>query len=268
MRTLAVAIASLVLASCASSTNPGAVGVTRQQTLWLPAAQVEKEASEAYLQLAVEARSRGKLITSGPEHARIKGIMLRLQSQVATFRPDAVNWHWQFALIDSPDLNAACAPGGKIIFFTGLSRSLALTDDEIAVIGGHEIAHALREHGREKASQAAAKNTVLQIASIAVPSASGLIGVTSTASQLLLTLPNSRQNEVEADHLGLELAARAGFNPNAAISVWQKMNRAAQGRSTSVPFLSTHPSNDDRIADLARLIPTVMPFYEMSRQRR
>lgn len=268
MKALAAVIASLLLASCASSTNPGAVGVTRQQTLWLPSAQVEKQASDAFLQMAVEAKGRGKLITSGPEHDRIKGIFLRLQSQVGAFRPDAANWHWQLALIDSPELNAACAPGGKIIYFTGLSRTLALTDDEIAIIGGHEIAHALREHGREKASQAAVKNTVMQIASIAAPSASGLIGVTNTASQLLLTLPNSRQNEVEADQIGLELAARAGFNPNASISVWQKMNKASQGRSTPLQFMSTHPSNDDRIADLTRLIPTVMPFYETSRRRR
>lgn len=268
MRTFAIVAATLLLASCASSTSPGAVGVTRQQTLWLPAAQVEKQASDAFLQMAVEARGRGKLITSGPEHDRIKGIMLRLQNQVATFRPDAVNWHWQLALIDSPELNAACAPGGKIIFYTGLSRSLALTDDEIAVVGGHEISHALREHGREQASQAAAKNTVLQIASIAAPAASGLIGATNTASQLFLTLPNSRQNEGEADQMGLELAARAGFDPNASVSFWQKMNKAAQGKSTTLAFLSTHPSNDDRTADLTRMIPTVMPFYEASRRRR
>lgn len=161
MKVVGAIFASLLLALCASSTNPGAVGVTRQQTLWIPAAQLEKQASEQFLQMAVEAKGRGKLITSGLEHDRIMRIMLRFQGQVGVFRPNAANWHWQLALIDSPDLNAACVPGGKIIFFTGLLRSLALTDDEIAIIGGHEIAHALREHGREKASQAAAKNTLI-----------------------------------------------------------------------------------------------------------
>lgn len=267
MRTIAlgITVAVAALAGCASSTRPGAVGVTRQQTLWVSSEKVDKIAADSYLQMAVQAKMRGKLITQGPEYERLKTIAMRVKAQARTFRDDADNWHWQFALIDDPKINAACAPGGKIILYTGLPRSLHLTDDEVAVVLGHEVSHALREHGREKLSQAMLQNTAVQIATLAAPAAAGTVGVASQASQLLFTLPNSRQNEVEADQMGLELAARAGYDPRAAITLWQKMAKASQGKAPP-EFLSTHPSDASRIESLSALMPTVMPLYEATRR--
>lgn len=267
MKTIALLIASLLIGGCASSTKPGAVGIDRTQTLWVPAEKINDAAAKSYLQMAVAAKARGTLITQGPEYDRIKSIAMRVKDHVTAFRDDAVNWHWQFALIDSPELNAACAPGGKIIFYTGLSRKLHLTDDEIAIIIAHEDAHALREHGRERVSQAIAKGVALQVASIAAPSAGGIIGLADKGSDLMWSLPNSRQNETEADTIGLELAARAGYNPRAALTLWEKMGRASAGNSKPA-FLSTHPDNGKRMDDLAAIIPTVLPLYEEAIRRR
>ncbi|MBK4736167.1 M48 family metallopeptidase [Noviherbaspirillum pedocola] len=263
---LAIAAVTFVATGCASSTRPGAVGVTRQQTLWVSSEKVDKIAADSYLQMAVQAKMQGKLITQGPEYDRLKAIAMRVKAQANTFRDDADAWHWQFALINDPKINAACAPGGKIILYTGLPRTLHLTDDEVAVVLGHEVAHALREHGREKLSQAMLKNTAVQIASVAAPGAAGTVGLANQASQLLFTLPNSRQNEVEADQMGLELAARAGFDPRAAITLWQKMATASQGKAPP-EFLSTHPSDASRIESLSALMPTVMPLYEAAHRR-
>ena len=267
MRVIPILIAGLFLGGCANSTKPGLVGIDRPQALWVSADKLNDATAKSYLQIAMAAKARGKLITQGPEYERIKGVAMRVKDHVTAFRDDAAGWHWQFALIDSPELNAACGPGGKIIFYTGLSRKLALTDDELAIIIAHEMAHALREHGREKVSQATAKSAVVQVASLAVPGAGGLLGLADKGADLMWTLPNSRQNETEADTIGLELAARAGYNPHAAITLWQKMEQASKG-SGKLEFLSTHPSGSTRIAELERLIPTVMPLYDEARRRR
>lgn len=266
MKTIPIVIAGLFLAGCANSTKPGVVGIDRPQALWVSAEKLNDATAKSYLQIALAAKARGKLITQGPEYDRIKGIAMRVKDHVPVFREDAAGWHWQFALIDSPEINAACGPGGKILFYTGLSRKLALTDDEIAVIQGHEMAHALREHGREAVSQATAKSAAVQVASLAVPGAGGLIGLADKGAALMWTLPNSRQNETEADTIGLELAARAGYDPRAAITLWQKMDQAAKMKKPE--FLSTHPDNETRLRDLEEMIPRVMPLYEAARRRR
>ena len=180
------------------------------------------------------------------------------------FRDDAAKWNWQVVLIDAPILNASCAPGGKITVYTGIVRQLKLSDDEIAVIVGHEIAHALREHGRERVSQAYAQNAITSTALGAAPGSEAQIEAANVVAHYLYVLPNSRQNETEADGMGLELAARAGYNPNAAISVWKKMTEASKGRQPA-EFLSTHPANDTRIADLGALLPKMMPLYQAAR---
>ena len=189
-----------------------------------------------------------------------KLISNRLIAQTGVFRDDTRQWNWQLVLINAPILNATCAPGGKITFYTGLIEKLNLNDDEIAAIMGHEIAHALREHGRERLSQAMAQSAVVNIAMAAAGSYGSAIGAANQAAQYILVLPNSRQNESEADAIGLELAARAGYNPQAAISVWQKMNQITQGKG-SPEFLSTHPSGDTRIEQLSQLMPAVEPLY-------
>lgn len=250
----------LALGACASSTKPGAVGVARQQLLTVPAAEVDAMALASYTQQNEKARSAGRLVTAGPELARLTRIAARLQAQVPVFRDDTAHWNWQVALIDAPVLNATCAPGGKITFYTGLTRQLMLSDDEVAMIMGHEIAHALREHGRERLSQAKTQDTVAALLVGVARSESGQVEAASGFAHYFFELPNSRQQETEADSMGLELGARAGYNPQAALSLLNKMS-ALHGTRQPADFLSTHPSDASRIAGLKAMLPKVMPLY-------
>lgn len=258
------AAVALALTACASTTKPGAVGAQRQQLLLVSADTVEKMALVSYTQQNQQAKTAGRLLTGGAEYDRLKRIATRLQKQVGTFRDDAVKWDWQLAVIDAPVMNATCAPGGKITFYTGLVRQLKLTDDEIAVIMGHEVAHALREHGRERVSKAYAQNALTQAALLAAPNSQAQTEAANKVAHYLYVLPNSRQNESEADGMGLELAARAGYNPNAAISVWNKMAAANKGKQPA-EFLSTHPSDQTRVSELTALMPKVTPLYAATR---
>ncbi|QWE07609.1 M48 family metallopeptidase [Polynucleobacter sp. JS-JIR-5-A7] len=254
-----LALTSLLLA-CANTTRSGAVGVNRSQFLVVSASEVDRLSAVSYNEQNQKAKEKNILLTSGPEYDRLKAISNRLISQTGVFRDDTRQWNWQLVLINAPILNATCAPGGKITFYSGLIEQLNLTDDEIAAIMGHEIAHALREHGRERLSQAMAQSAVTNIAMAAAGAYGSAISAANQAAQYILVLPNSRQNESEADAIGLELAARAGFKPQAAISVWQKMNKATQGKGPP-EFLSTHPSGETRIEQLSELMPAVEPLY-------
>jgi len=187
----------------------------------------------------------------------------RLIKQAPLFRPDSAQWQWEVNLIKSPDLNANCGPGGKIIFYSGIIEKLKLTDDEIAAIMGHEMAHALREHGREAMSKAYGIELAKQGAGALLGLGADSMAMADAAVQYGLTLPNSRGNENEADLIGLELAARAGYNPNAAVTLWQKMAAANEGAPPE--FMSTHPSSTSRIAALQAAIPKVMPFYQQAK---
>jgi predicted Zn-dependent protease len=256
------AISVLALFGCASTTNPGAVGISRPQLLLVPAAAVEKAALANYASQAVKAKESGHLITSGSEYARLLTIAKRVKAQVPVFRQDTAHWKWSLVLIDSPTINASCAPGGKITFYTGIIRHLDLTDDEIAAVMGHEIAHALREHGRERMSQALAANVLTQAAVAGTKNPSTNAVFANEVTKYLFLLPNSRENELEADKIGLELAARAGYNPYGAVTLWRKM--AAVDKSRTPEFVSTHPSNQRREQDLSMLMPTVMPLYKAS----
>ena len=248
------------LLACANTTRSGAVGVNRSQFLAVSASEVDRLSAISFNEQNKKAKEKNILITSGPTYDRLKLISNRLIAQTGVFRDDTRQWNWQLVLINAPILNATCAPGGKITFYTGLIEKLNLNDDEIAAIMGHEIAHALREHGRERLSQAMAQSAVVNIAMAAAGSYGSAIGAANQAAQYILVLPNSRQNESEADAIGLELAARAGYNPQAAISVWQKMKQITQGKG-SPEFLSTHPSGDTRIEQLSQLMPAVEPLY-------
>jgi predicted Zn-dependent protease len=223
-------------------------------------AEVDRLSAISYNEQNQKAKEKNILVTSGQTYDRLKVVSNRLIQQTSVFRDDTRQWGWQLTLINAPILNATCAPGGKITFYTGLIDQLNLTDDEIAAIMGHEIAHALREHGRERLSQAMAQSAVTNIAMAAAGSYGSAISAANQAAQYILVLPNSRQNESEADAIGLELAARAGYNPQAAISVWKKMIKATDGK-TSPEFLSTHPSGETRIEQLSALMPAVEPIY-------
>ena len=252
-----------LLSACANTTRPGAVGVNRSQFMMISSSEVDRLSAISYNDQAQKAKEKNILVTSGPTYDRLKHIANRLIPQTGEFRDDTRQWNWQLTLIDAPTLNASCAPGGKITFYTGIIEQLNLSDDEIAAIMGHEIAHAIREHGRERASQAMAQSAVTNIAMAAAGGYGSAVSAANQVAQYVLVLPNSRQNESEADAIGLELAARAGYNPQAAISVWKKMIKATDGKKTP-EFLSTHPSGETRIEQLTALMPAVEPLYQAS----
>lgn len=257
----------VLLVGCESvqTTQGGAVGVSRNQYVLssLSSAEVDQMAAKSYSEMLAEAKSKNLLNTDAAMLKRLRQIASRLESQVGYFRNDATNWNWEVNLIKSDELNASCMPGGKIIFFTGIVNKLKLTDDEIAQIMGHEIAHALREHGREAISRAYATQMGTQVIGSLLGLGEGTRQAADMAVQYGLTLPNSRSNETEADLIGLELAARAGYNPEAAVTLWEKMAAAAQGEPPA--FMSTHPSSSGRIQNLQNAIPKVLPFYKSAK---
>jgi len=267
MRRILWTIVATALAGCQTvqTTQPGAVGVERQQSMLLSSSEVNQGAAKAYDQVLAAADKKGQVNQDPVLLERIRRVSKRLIPQTGVFRADAPGWDWEVNLISSKELNAWCMPGGKIAFYTGLIERLKLTDDEVAAIMGHEIAHALREHGRERASQAMAQGIALSIiGAVAGVSRSGM-DLTQVVLNVTLNLPNSRAHETEADRIGVELAARAGYDPRAAVNVWEKMAKAADGAPPEI--LSTHPAPATRIADLRVYAARVMPLYEQARPR-
>jgi Zn-dependent protease with chaperone function len=261
-----VLVSACLLIACANTSRPGVVGVERSQFMMISAAQIERISASSFDQQAKAAQKKNILITSGPQYERLKTIANRLIPQTAVFRDDTHSWNWGLQLIDSPLVNATCAPGGRITFYSGIINKLNLTDDEIAAIMGHEIAHAVREHGRERVSQAMAQNVIANVALAATGAGSAQsIDAANQIMQYVLVLPNSRQNETEADAIGLEIAARGGYDPRAAITLWEKMSKESKGKNPP-EFLSTHPSNENRIKELSALMPRVMPLYEAAKR--
>lgn len=259
--------ATLTLAGCqaVNTTSGGAVGVERKQYMFsmLSTQEVNQMYAQSYQQSISQAASQGALDRTSNNAKRLDAVAKRLIAKAPIFRPDAAQWQWEVNLIRSDELNASCGPGGKIIFYSGIIEKLSLTDDEIAAIMGHEIAHALREHGREAMSKAYGVELTKQGASALFGLDQNKLALADAAVQYGMTLPNSRGNENEADLIGLELAARAGYNPNAAVSLWRKMQQA--GGSAPPEFMSTHPSSESRITALQAAIPKVMPLYEQAR---
>lgn len=264
-RILLLLMASAVLlpaCQTVQTTQPGVVGVARKQsmsTMVSPQA-IDQSAAQAYAKELARARAAGILNRDPAQVVRVRKIAARLIDQTGTFRPDARGWPWAINVETSKEVNAYCMPGGRIMVYTGLIDRLKLSDDELATVMAHEISHALREHSREQVSRM--MNEQLGLTALA-----GLAGLNDASMQLAsllsdvtFNLPHSRVQESEADELGLELMARAGYDPNAAISLWKKM--AALGQGNSSDFMSTHPSSTTRTADLTALLPKVMPLYQ------
>lgn len=264
-RVVIVALA-VGLWSCASTTKPGLVGVERQQVLLISSQEINKASEQAYRSTLNQAASKGNLLHSGPQLARVKAIAGRLIPATAAFRPDAPAWKWEVSVIEAPDLNAWCMPGGKIAVYTGLIDKLKITDDELAAVMGHEIAHALREHGRERASRAQMTNLGLSVIGLATGMGRVATDLAGTIANVTFNLPNSREAEVEADRMGVELAARAGYDPHAAVHLWEKMEN--QSGQKPPEWLSTHPSGASRISDLAVYAERVEYLYEDAIQQR
>jgi predicted Zn-dependent protease len=263
-----VAVIAALSSACQSvqTTKPGAVGVERKQSMstMVSAAAIEQTAARAYDAQVGNARANGALNVDAAQTVRIRKIAARLIDQTSTFRPDAKDWKWAINVQSSNDLNAYCMPGGRIMVYTGLVDKLGLTDAEIATVLAHEIAHALREHSREQVSRAYAQQTGLG----AIAALAGLndasLQLASVLSDVTFSLPRSRVQESEGDKIGLELMARAGFDPRAALTLWQKMSKAGQG--TTPGFFSTHPSSTTRSADITALLPNVLPLYEAAKR--
>lgn len=260
LRVMALCLSTFFLWSCETTTAPGAIGVQRKQLLLVSSQELDQMAVEGYNALLTNARDEGVLNRDSEMLQRVRAIAARLEPQTRFFRTDAPSWNWEVNIIQSDDLNAFCMPGGKIMFYSGLIQKLALSDAEIAVIMGHEIAHALREHSREHMSQALAAQTAIGIGAAVLGLGQASADLAATGYQALIATQFSRADETEADRMGLELSARAGYDPRAGIALWQKMMNANQG-GRPPELLSTHPTDSNRIRELESLLPTVMPLY-------
>jgi Zn-dependent protease with chaperone function len=243
------------------------VGEASRMRSMVPADQIEAASTQQYTQLLEKARSQGALAPeSHPQLQRLRAISARLIAQSARWNERAKQWRWEVNLIGSKQINAFCMPGGKIALFTGILDQLQLTDDETAMVVGHEMAHALREHARERIAKTQSTGTLLSLGA-QLFGLGGLGDVAANIGTQLLSLRFSRDDEIEADLVGLELAARAGFNPDASISLWQKMEKTHEAAGGPA-FLSTHPRGPDRIRRLQENVPKVRGLYQQALGRR
>ena len=256
---LTAVLALATACSTVQTTQPGAIGVTRTQRMAISAGQIDAAADQSYDEMLADARAKARLNRDAALDARVREVARRLIAQVGAFRRDALGWNWEINVFQSDEINAFCMAGGKIGVFSGLVTKLNLTDDELAAVLGHEIAHALREHVREQVSAQYAQQLPLLVLG-AVTGSDALAQLGGMVTKVTLGLPRSRQAEREADDIGVELAARAGYDPRAASTLWQKM--AQVGGAGGPEFLSTHPSNASRQQDIARAAQVVLPLYQ------
>ena len=261
---------AFLLAAGASAAAPALaqvdVGSASGMRKLVPAETLESSATQQYSQLLAQARAQKALAPPGhPQLQRLHAIARRLIPYTTQWNDRARQWHWEVNLIGSKQINAFCMPGGKIAFYTGILEQLKLTDDEVAMVMGHEMAHALREHARERIAKSRATGLGLSLGAQLL----GLGDLGNMAANLgtqLLTLKFSRGDESDADLVGLELAARAGYNPEAAVSLWRKMGNATGSTQGGLAFLSTHPSGPDRIRELESNVPKVQGLYAAARR--
>jgi len=245
------------------------VGETSAFAKIVPADQVERSAALQYQQTLAQASKQNALGPADhPQVQRLRTIMDRLIPYAAEWNPRAQQWKWEVNLIGSNQINAYCMPGGKIAFYTGILNKLQLTDDEVAMVMGHEIAHALREHARERMGKGQVTEFAARLGGSLL---SGLLGIDPRVGDAvaqtganLASLKFGREDETEADLVGMDLAARAGYDPRAGVSLWQKM--AANNKGAPPEWLSTHPSGNTRIAEIEANLPKVMPLYERAKK--
>lgn len=259
--------AALVITGCTTveTTRGGAVGVDRKQQMSVltpSPQQVDAAAKQQYSQVLGEASKKGALNKDPKQTERVRAIAQRLIPHTSVFRDDAPRWQWEVNVLISEQVNAWCMPGGKIAVYSGLIEKLNATDAELAAVMGHEIAHALREHARERMGRAQA--SAIGVIGLEILTGVRLGDVGNMLAQSMFVLPNSRENEQEADRIGVELAARGGYDPRAAVSLWEKMAKLGGGGQPQ--WLSTHPSHETRIRDLQDYSQRVMPLYEKARK--
>ena len=256
--------AAALCASTALAREGVEVGGNSSFSKLVSAGQVEQQATVQYQQLLQEAASKRALAPDNhPQLLRLRAISQKIIPFSYEWNDRAKGWKWEVNLIGSQQINAFCMPGGKIAFYTGILDKLKLTDDEVAMIMGHEVAHALREHARERMGKSAATNIGANLLSQLL--GAGQLGQQALgAGAQLLSLKFGREDESEADLVGMELAARAGYDPRAGVTLWQKMGAASSGAPPQ--WLSTHPAGTTRIADIEQNLPKVMPLYEKAKK--
>jgi predicted Zn-dependent protease len=234
--------------------------------LLAPEGAMDKQSAQQYTALLGQARQKGALVpASDPQVKRLRGIAERIIPHTTRWNQDAQQWKWQVNLLQSDQVNAFCMPGGRIAFFTGIIDKLKLTDDEIAAVMGHEIAHALREHGRDRQAKATTTGVATSVIGAAISAYTGydLRGIANTAGQLYV-LKFSRDEEREADLVGLDISARAGYDPRAGIALWNKM-AAMNQRGAPIELLSTHPGGEHRIQQIHDHMNVLLPLYARSK---
>ena len=253
-------LAAAGLAGCTAHPITG-----RSQLIVVSERQAIGESAAAYNSMMGQFGKKKQIETGTPRVEKVREIADRLIAQAVRFRPDSAKWNWEVTVINEPKtVNAFAMAGGKMAIYTGMWEQLKATDDEVAQVMGHEIGHALASHTQERMSIAYGTGIGTQLLAIAVGARDQTAALMQTAAVLAIQLPNSRESESEADQIGIELAARAGYDPRAAVTLWEKMGKESGGKSPP-QFLSTHPSADTRSARLKELIPRVEPYYQQAK---
>jgi len=259
-----VLIALFALGGCATNPITG-----RSQAMLVSDSEAAQQSAQAYNQLITGASQKQILDNDPASLQRVRAIAAPLITQAGIMRPETRNWQWDIHVLKSDEVNAWCMAGGKIAVYTGLLQKIQPTDDELAEVMGHEISHAMLSHQAEKLSRAKMQQAGITLGIIAGAIAgynlSGVASIANSAATVGLQLPNSREAENEADSVGIELAARAGYNPNAAVTLWKKMLAASGGKS-GPGWLSTHPATEDRIQAMQVRAQQLMPVYEAAKR--
>jgi len=251
-----ITITAALVAACATSPTG------RKQLMLVSEQQAISASRQAYVQEIGKAKQAGKLVSDPRVLNRVEVITERLVAQAIKMRPASAGWEWSVQVIDEPKtVNAWCMAGGRMAIYTGLIQQVDPTDDELAQVMGHEIAHALANHTAERMSVAMAGQAGVLAVGLMSDNPGQTMAAAAVAAKLAIDLPNSRTAETEADRIGIELAARAGYDPRAAVTLWQKMARAGGGKAPPA-FLSSHPSDDQRQQRLGALVPKMMPYYQ------
>lgn len=253
--TLVACLVLVLLAACATSPTG------RRQLMLVSEDSAIAESKTAYLATVQDLDAKGKIETDPAINERVERITGRLIAQAIEMRPDSADWEWSVVVIDEPDtVNAWCMAGGRMAVYTGLLDKIEPTDDELAQVMGHEIGHALANHTAEKMSVKMASSIGVLAVGVMADNKALALGGASLAAIYAVNMPNSRAAETEADRIGIELAAKAGYDPRAAASLWRKMG--AEGGDSPPQWMSTHPDPENRQKRLSALEPEMMPLYK------
>ena len=232
-------------------------------------ASINQQAAMGYRDMINEAKSQNQIDSNSKTAKCVHKIFNKMVPYANRENQTGQVFDWQIEVIKSKELNAWAMPGGKMAFYTGLVETLNLTDDEIATVMGHEMAHALKEHGKKKANLSQFTNVIANVAQTALATQIGSDSssiVVGLAKDWGLDKPYSRSAETEADEVGLFLMAKSGYNPEAAPGLWDKMQKASTGSQGILDKLSsTHPSDKDRQANLLRLMPQALALYKQNK---